>query len=63
MPQNPVTKKDMERIKEALMLAQVPFTTTWDFHWDGKSDEVVYDERIQVMPFTYQHKRKIGDDN
>lgn len=59
MPQNPVTKEEMERIKEALMLAQVPYSITWDSHWDGVSNEVVYDERIIVPPFTYQHKRKI----
>lgn len=61
MPQNPVTKKDMERVKEALMLAQIPYTVTWDSHWDSVSNEVYYDERITVAPFTYQHQRKIEE--
>ena len=60
MPQNLITKKDWEHIKEALMQAQVPFTTTFDSHWDGVSDKVCFDERITVMPFTVQHERKIN---
>jgi hypothetical protein len=59
MPQNPVSKREWEKVKEALMEAHIPFTTTWDSHWDGESDNVTYDERITVMPFTVQHERKI----
>lgn len=59
MPQNPVSKREWEKVKEALMEAHIPFTTTWDSHWDGVSDNATYDERITVMPFTVQHERKI----
>ena len=62
MPQNPVTKAEWESVKETLMRAQIPFTTSWDSHWDGESDKVFYDERITVMPFTVQHERSIADE-
>lgn len=52
---NPVCKADWEKVKEALMLAQIPFRTTFDSHWDGKSEDV----QIQIEPFYFQEKRKV----
>lgn len=59
---NPISEADWEKVKEALMLAQIPYSVDWDSHWDGISAEVFYDERIIVQPFTCQHKRKIEED-
>ena len=56
---NPVCKADWEKVKEALMLARIPFRTTFDSHWDGKSEDVHYDVQIQIEPFYFQEKRKV----
>lgn len=56
---NHVTKEEWDQIKEVLMRAQVPFHTTFDSHWDGKTENVLFDERITVEPFMIQHERKV----
>jgi hypothetical protein len=56
---NPISKADWEKVKEALMLAQIPFRVTFDSHWDGKSENLDYDIQIQIEPFYFQETRKI----
>lgn len=59
---NLICEKDWEMVKETLMRAQIPFHTSFDSHWDGESENVYYDERIVVEPFTIQRKRSINEE-
>ena len=60
---NPISKADWERIREMLMLAQIPFKVSFDNHMNDVVDEenVYYDIQIEVEPFYFQEKRNIND--
>lgn len=58
---NPISKADWEKVKEALMLAQIPFHVSFDSHLNDTidSENIYYDIQIQVEPFYFQEKRKV----
>ena len=60
---NPISKSDWEKVKEALMLAQIPYRVSFDSHLNEITDNVniYYDIQIQIEPFYYQEKRGIND--
>lgn len=60
---NPISKADWERIREALMLAQIPFKVSFDNHMNDVVDKknAYYDIQIEVEPFYFQEKRSIND--
>lgn len=60
---NPICKADWEKVKEALMLAQIPYRVSFDSHFNEVTDnaKVYYDIQIQIEPFYYQEKRNIND--
>lgn len=60
---NPICKSDWEKVKEALMLAQIPYRVSFDSHFNEVTDnaKVYYDIQIQIEPFYYQEKRNIND--
>ena len=58
---NPICKADWEKVREALMQAQIPFRVTFDSHLNDITDDnanIYYDIQIQVEPFYFQEKRK-----
>jgi hypothetical protein len=58
---NPIYKADWEKVREALMEAQIPFRVTFDSHLNEVTDNanIYYDIQIQVEPFYFQEKRKV----
>lgn len=60
---NPICKADWKKVKEALMLAQIPFRVSFDSHLNDAVDKenIYYDVQIQIEPFYYQEKRNIND--
>ena len=58
---NPISKSDWERIREALMLAQIPFKVSFDNHMNDVVDKenTYYDILIEVESFHFQEKRKV----
>lgn len=58
---NPISKSDWERIREALMLAQIPFKVSFDNHMNDVVDKenTYYDIQIEVESFYFQEKRKV----
>lgn len=60
---NPISKSDWERIREALMLAQIPFKVSFDNHMNDVVDKenAYYDIQIEVEPFYFQETRNIND--
>lgn len=60
---NPISKSDWERIREALMLAQIPFKVSFDNHMNDVVDKenTYYDIQIEVESFYFQEKRNIND--
>ena len=57
----PVSKADWEKIRETLMLAQIPFKVSFDNHMNDVVDKenTYYDIQIEIEPFYFQEKRKI----
>ena len=57
---NPISKADWEKIREALMLAQIPFRVSFDSHLNEVTDNanIYYDIQVQIEPFYFQEKRK-----
>ena len=60
---NPISKSDWERIREALMLAQIPFKVSFDNHMNDVVDKenTYYDIQIEVESFYFQEKRNVND--
>lgn len=58
---NPICKADWEKVREALMLAQIPFRVSFDSHLNDVIDKenVYYDIQVQIEPFYFQEKRKV----
>lgn len=56
---NHINEAMWKKLEEALMEAQVPYSITWDSHWDGISDTMVYDKHIRVEPMILQKEVKI----
>ena len=58
---NPISKSDWERIREALMLAQIPFKVSFDNHMNDVVDKenTYYDIQIEIESFYFQEKRKV----
>lgn len=58
---NPICKADWEKVREALMLAQIPFRVSFDSHLNDVVDKenVYYDIQVQIEPFYFQEKRKV----
>lgn len=60
---NPISKADWEKVKEALMEAQIPFRVSFDSHLNEvkvtDNANIYYDIQIQIEPFYFQEKRKV----
>lgn len=56
---NHISEKMWEKLEAALMEAQIPYSVTWDSHWDGVSDSVTYDKYITIQPAIVQKEVKI----
>ena len=58
---NPICKADWEKVREVLMLAQIPFRVSFDSHLNEVTDNanVYYDIQVQIEPFYFQEKRKV----
>ena len=58
---NPISKADWEKVKEALMEAQIPFRVSFDSHLNEVTDNanIYYDIQIQIEPFYFQEKRNL----
>ena len=59
---NPISKADWEKVKEALMEAQIPFRVSFDSHLNEvkvtDNANIYYDIQVQIEPFYFQEKRK-----
>ena len=57
---NPICKADWEKVREALMLAQIPFRVSFGSHLNEVTDNanIYYDIQVQIEPFYFQEKRK-----
>ena len=58
---NLICEADWEKVREALMLAQIPFHVSFDSHLNEATDNanIYYDIQIQIEPFYFQEKRKV----
>ena len=60
---NPISKADWEKVKEALMEAQIPFRVSFDSHLNEvkvtDNANIYYDIQIQIEPFYFQEKKKV----
>ena len=58
---NPISKSDWERIREALMLAQIPFKVSFNNHMNDVVDKenTYYAIQIEIEPFFFQEISKI----
>jgi hypothetical protein len=56
---NYVSAEDWAKIETALMEAQVPFYVSFDAHVNDTMDEITYDKRITIEPFTIQVVKEV----